>query len=158
MTKETLNRRNRSERHGGNGDPHVLVVGGGHVGHAIASSLATTGDVTLVDDSESICGRAEDADISMYCGNPVDAGVLASAGADGADVAVVATPVDSQTFLATQHLRTRFDIDAIVALADDPELADLIGDRTDAVVTTPSILAEELVSAVQRVTIPTARW
>lgn len=73
------------------------------------------------------------------------------------DGAVVATPGDAQTLLATQLLRNRFDGDSIVALSDDPELTDVLGDRADAVVGVQQVLAPELVAAYERVAVPTIR-
>lgn len=156
MTKRSLTKRLSQQTIGSNGEQRVLVLGGGHVGHSVAESLAKRGNVTFVDESEAVCRRADDIG-STHCGNPASAEVLSEAGADQADVGVVATERDTQTFLATQLLRTRFDVEFVVARADDPDVADVIGDQTDGVVSAPPILAPELVTAVERVTQTTVR-
>lgn len=150
MTERSLTKRLRRKSIGSNDKQRILVLGGGHVGHAVAKSLATQRNLTFVDESEAVCRRAEDIG-STYCGDPASAEVLSKAGADQADIGVVTTERDTQTFLATQLLRTRFDVEFVVARADDPDVADVIGDQTDAVISAPPILAPELVTAVERV-------
>lgn len=158
MTVDKLKQRIKPEGHSGDDVPKLLVLGGGHVGHSVAQSLATEGTVTLVDNSETVCGRAENDGIKTHFGNPADAETLAEVDADEADAAIIAMPADTETFLATQLLRTRFDVDTIVARADDPELTADIAQRADAVVTAPPTLAEELTSAYERTAVQAERW
>lgn len=158
MTVDKLKQRIKPEGSDGDGGPQLLVLGGGHVGHSVAESLVTDGTVTFVDESDAVCDRAENDGIETHCGKPADAETLADVDAADADAAIVATETDTETFLAAQLLRTRFGVDTVVAMADDPELADHMGDRIDVVVTAPPILAQELTSAYQRVAVPAERW
>jgi len=92
------------------------VLGGDHVGNAIAEQLQTNGyRVTLIDESY------ESDDIPGFSGDPTEVKVLSESGVDAASTVVVATRSDSRNLLIAQLLRARFDVQRVVAFVDDPD-------------------------------------
>lgn len=100
------------------GDERVFVVGGGHVGHTIATRLAGDGlEVHVLD-------RSIPADIPVEVTADevlsLDGEALAVAEADRASAVVVAGRDDAENLLLTQLARTRFDVERIVTVVNDP--------------------------------------
>lgn len=104
-------------------DATHYVLGGAHVGTAVAERLvATDRRVAIVDETYEANG------IPGIAGDPADVAVLSAAGLDGASTAVVATRSDRRTLLVAQLVRTRFDTTRIVALVEDPDRLPLFED------------------------------
>jgi Trk K+ transport system NAD-binding subunit len=148
--------RNLTERIGridrrNNGDLHLLVIGCDHVGTSIARAIGTAAQVTLVTETPGARTRTTGSIDAVVAGGGTEKSVLAEAEAEKADVAVVAMETDASALLATQHLRQAFDLDAVIAQVNNPELAELLEPHTDAVVTLPTVIAEAFVSIVEQV-------
>lgn len=100
------------------GEERVYVIGGGHVGHDIATRLAGEGppvhvlDCSLPDDLPA--GATGDEVPSL------DAATLAEADVDEAAAVVVAGRDDAENLLLAQLARSRFGVDRIVVLVNDP--------------------------------------
>ncbi|MFC6951537.1 NAD(P)-binding protein [Halorubellus litoreus] len=95
-------------------DHHVL--GGGHVGDAIADRLRTDGQVVARVDEAAVT-----TDGSSVRGDPADAATLSTAELTDADAVVVATGSDARNLLVAQQVRAHFDVERVVVLTHHPE-------------------------------------
>lgn len=103
-------------------DPETeyYVLGGGHVGAAVARRLHETGHaVTVIDETH------ESTDLPGVTASPRDIRALEAAGLSAASTVVVATPRDRQNLLVAQLVRAHFDVPEIVVLANTPDRLDL---------------------------------
>ena len=92
------------------------VLGGDHIGSAIARQLQTDGHrVALIDESY------ESDEVPGFSGNPAEFGILSESGVDTASTVVVATRSDPRNLLIAQLLRARFDVSRVVAFVDNPD-------------------------------------
>lgn len=100
------------------GDECVYVVGGGQVGYAIATRLAGDDrDVHVVDRS---CPDDPPDGVTAVEVSALDGEALAAAEADRATAVVVAGRDDAENLLVAQLARTRFGVDRLVAVVNDP--------------------------------------
>lgn len=132
------------------GDEHVLVLGSGPLGRELASTLSADVTVTLVDDDEGVVQRVRENGISAHCAKPTDVNALQELEAAKADLAVVATASDRQSVLATQLLRSRFGIDDVVVLVNDPDVGEAVEPLDVETVCVPELLVPDLAAAVDR--------
>lgn len=95
--------------------PTHVVLGGGHVGLAIAERLQTDGHAVVVVDE-----AYDAADVPGVAGSPTDVDVLTESGLETASTAIVATRSDAKNLLVAQLARTQFDVPRIVVLVHDP--------------------------------------
>lgn len=120
--------------------PDVFVLGGAHLGRAVARQLGAAGHAVGVvdethDPSESPGGR----------GDPADVAVLAEAGVADASTVVVATGRDRRNLLVAQLVRAHFDVPRVVVLSNDPDRLDPIADAGHDAVCATTALTEALV-------------
>ena len=82
----------------------VLICGAGQVGYSIARYLSNDAtDVTLVDLSEELIGKAVDSlDVRGVVGHASHPTVLAHAGAEDADMMIAVTQSDEVNMVACQ--------------------------------------------------------
>lgn len=132
------------------GSERVLVLGGGHLGRGLADELAGENDVTLVDENEAIVNRANTNGVTALCAEPTDVDALRTAGVAGTDLAVVATTTDRQNVLATQLLRTRFGVEDVVVLVNDPDVREAVESLGTEAVCVPDRMIPELTAAIDR--------
>lgn len=93
-----------------------FVLGGDHVGLAIAERLQADGNaVTVVDDGYDA------ADVPGVAGCPTDVELLAESGLEAASTVIVATRSDARNFLVAQLVRAHFDVPRVVILTHDPD-------------------------------------
>jgi Trk K+ transport system NAD-binding subunit len=121
--------------------PTVLVVTDRFAGAVIAAELAPTATVGIVTDTDPIADRAGDVDATV--GEPTAVETLDAASAADTANAIVALRSDRRALLAAQLLRTRFGLDHVVVLIDDPALEDAFEGIATATVPEGSVLAAE---------------
>jgi len=127
--------------------PSLLVVSDSRVGATLAADIDAI-DIHLVADCESDVARVPDA-VRTTVGDVTTLETLATADADEATAAVLALGSDRRALLVAQLLRTRFGVDDVVALLNDPERHDALTDTGVTVVCASSCLAAALGDAVQ---------
>ena len=102
---------------------YVVILGAGKVGFALACWLvASDHEVAVIDWDPSRCAALEDelGGISVV-GDGTDAGVLARAGCNRADIFVGASGVDEDNLIACQLARHRFGALKTISLVNIPE-------------------------------------
>jgi trk system potassium uptake protein TrkA len=102
---------------------YFVIVGTGRVGGALARWLVTAGhEVSTVDTCPARCAEldAELGSVSVL-GDGTQAGILARAGTNRADVFVAATGSDEDNLVACQLARHRFGATSTAALVHIPE-------------------------------------
>lgn len=100
----------------------IHVVGGGHVGRVLAETLDERPlDVAFVDDDSTVVRKARRSGLSAATATLTDPQELRQADVDRARAAIVATPRDSTNLLVVQHLRTRFGVEQVAVLVNDPQ-------------------------------------
>ena len=102
---------------------YVVILGAGKVGFTLARWLvAADHEVAVIDWDPSRCAALEDelGGISVV-GDGTDAGVLARAGCNRADIFVGAGGVDEDNLVACQLARHRFGALRTISLVNIPE-------------------------------------
>lgn len=93
-----------------------FVLGGGHVGDAIARRLRAEGrSVSRVDETH------DPDELPGVCGDPRDLSALEAAGVSEGATVVVAMAHDSQNLLVAQLVRAHFDVQSVHVLVNDPD-------------------------------------
>lgn len=136
---------NRSSGHDPPGEETgttYCVLGGGHLGAAIARRLREDDHtVVLVDDSNELSGTP------VLRGDPADVRVLEEADVAAATTVIVATESDSRNLLIAQLVRVRFDVPNVVVVANTPERLDLIAEAGHEPVCATSALSDVVVDS-----------
>jgi trk system potassium uptake protein TrkA len=136
--------RPRTETTGGDPEPHCYVLGGSHLGLAIARRLHAAGhDVTLV------AADADADDLPTLQGDPRDVTILTDAGVTGTATVIVATPDDGRNLLVAQLLRTRFGVADTFVVVHTPERFDLVVDAGHEPICATTALADAVVDGVR---------
>ncbi|MBX0322668.1 cation:proton antiporter [Halomicroarcula sp. F13] len=100
----------------------VIIVGGGQVGRALAKRLEDRGEnVVIIEEDEQIVERGRNEGYTVEIGDGTDTDVLRSAGADNAKTVVAATGDDDANLLVSQLASSKFDIDHVIARANNPD-------------------------------------
>jgi NhaP-type Na+/H+ or K+/H+ antiporter len=100
----------------------VIIVGGGTTGRALAERLEDRGEnVVIVEDDEEVVEKARNAGFTVEWGDGTDTSVLRSAGAENAKTIVAATGDDDANLLVAQLAESKFDIEKIIARANNPD-------------------------------------
>jgi len=139
-----------SETVGETGPRRALVVGGGHVGRLLAERLAADYEVTFVATAPEAVERARDSNVTARHVHEISAGALERVGAVEASIAIVASRADGSNLLAAQLLRTRFGVDDVVMLVNDPDRVDSLGTLDVEVVCVSDLLATGVSDRLQR--------
>ncbi|WP_232686646.1 cation:proton antiporter [Halobacterium zhouii] len=107
----------------------VIIVGGGTVGRALAERLADRGEnVVIVERDEQMVERARNEGYTVHKGDGTDTEELRSAGADNARIIVAATGDDDANLLVAQLADSKFDVETIIARANNPDNVDAFED------------------------------
>lgn len=94
------------------------VLGGAHVGIAIAEQLQAAGHrVAVVDDAY------EPREIPGYAGDPTEFDILSDSGLGAASTVVVASRSDRRNFFIAQLVRSRFDVSRVIPFVHHPDRA-----------------------------------
>jgi NhaP-type Na+/H+ or K+/H+ antiporter len=107
----------------------AIIVGGGTVGRALAERLEDRGEnVVLVERDVSMVERARNEGFTVYHGDGTDTDELRSAGAESARIVVAATGDDDANLLVAQLAESKFDVETIIARANNPDNVDAFED------------------------------
>lgn len=107
----------------------VIIVGGGTVGRALAERLEDRGEnVVLVESDVEMVEIARNEGFTVHRGDGTDTEELRSAGADNARIVVAATGDDDVNLLVAQLAESKFDVDTIIARANNPDNVDAFED------------------------------
>ena len=135
--------RTRAEPTTGGPETRCYVLGGSHLGIAVARRLHAAGhDITLVD------ADVHADDLPTLQGDPWDVTVLADAGVTETATVVVATPDDGRNLLVAQLLRTRFGISEAFVVVHTPERFDLVAEAGHEPICATTVLADAVVDDV----------
>ena len=100
----------------------VLIVGGGRVGRALAERLEDRGEnVVIIEDNVATLEEVRDLGYTVHRGDGTDTEVLRAAGAENAKIVVAATGDDDANLLVAQLADSKFDVDTIIARANNPD-------------------------------------
>ncbi|MDS0293334.1 NAD(P)-binding protein [Halogeometricum luteum] len=103
--------------------PTHYVLGGAHVGTAIAERLRDRGHrVAVIDESY------ESQDVPGVTGDPTAVDVLSESGVTSDSTVIVATRSDRRNLLIAQLVRARFDGPRVIVFVHDPERRSLFTD------------------------------
>jgi len=121
------------------------VLGGNHVGHAIATTLQAAGHpVTHIDDTHP----PDPVDGATITGDPAAVTVLDDAGLDTAEMVLVVTPADRRTLLISSLVAARYDATRIVPVVHHPDRVPLFTDAGHDPVCVTSALADTISTLV----------
>lgn len=128
--------------------PSVLVISDCHVGSEVVRTLHRAANACLVTDHDGVAGQTPE-DISVVVGDGRDGAVLRDAGAEQTDLALVSMRTDHCALLVTQLLRTRFDVETVVVVLNDPQNRAAFEPVASTVICGSRVLATELQGAVE---------
>jgi len=107
----------------------VIIVGGGKVGRSLAERLEDRGEnVVLIEQREEIAERVRNDGFTAIIGDGTDTEVLREAGANNAKTVVAATGDDDANLLVSQLASTKFDVERVIARANNPDNVDAFED------------------------------
>lgn len=104
-----------------------VVLGGNHVGEAVASRLHAGGhDVVVVTDAPSSTDDPSSTEVSTLEGDPAELSTLADLGLTEEATVLVATRSDARNLLVAQLVRANFDVPRTFVLTNRPDRADTV--------------------------------
>lgn len=105
----------------------VLIVGGGTTLYFLCRNFAARGyEVVVINRNREECVQlARELSATVVCGDGSDAVVLKEAGAMGADAVLAITPNDEDNLVTCQLAALKFGVPRAVALANDPDNAEV---------------------------------
>ncbi|QIO25460.1 TrkA family potassium uptake protein [Haloarcula sp. JP-L23] len=99
----------------------VRIIGGGQVGQQIADRLEYRGDdVCIVEEDEQRVALLNAEGYQVIHGDGTDLSVLRASDIDRADIVIAATGDDDTNLLTTQLVKTKFDVETILARVNEP--------------------------------------
>jgi len=135
----------------------TLIVGAGRVGRELATRYESRGEeVVLIDRDPDTVERVRADGHRVVSGDATDAAALETAGADRAGVVVAATADDDVNLLVAQLATTRFDVDTVVARANQPDNVAAFEDLDVETISAGFAVADAIDDAVERPAL--ARW
>ena len=105
----------------------VLIVGGGKTLYFLCRNFTAKGyEVVIINRNQEECVQlARQLSATVVCGDGSDPGILKEAGAMGADALLAITPNDQDNLVICQLASLQFGVPRAVALANDPENAEV---------------------------------
>jgi len=105
----------------------VLIVGGGRTLYFLCRNFTAKGyEVVIIDRDQAECIQlARQLFATVICGDGSDAGILQEAGAMGADAVLAITANDQDNLVICQLASLKFGVPRAVALANDPDNAEV---------------------------------
>ncbi|MFB6118235.1 cation:proton antiporter [Halosegnis sp.] len=129
----------------------VLVIGGGQVGRALADRLEDRGEnVVIIENDETVVEKARDDGHTVHIGDGTDTEVLRSAGAANARIVAAATGDDDANLLVAQLASSKFDVETIIARANNPDNVDAFEDLGVRTISSALATAQALDNAIER--------
>lgn len=119
------------------------VLGGSHLGTAVAQRLRSNGYAVSVVD-----GPVDPAETPGPHENPANPQLLEEAGVGEASTVVVATRSDSRNLLIAQLVRAHFDVPQVVVLANAPDRLDVFTEAGHEPVCATAVLSDALAENV----------
>jgi len=103
----------------------TIIAGGGRVGRALAERLERRGEfVVIVENDDEVVEKTRNDGYTVHPGDGTDKEDLRDAGAEKAKTFVAAMGNDNDNLLASQHAKTEFEIDDVIARVNQPENLD----------------------------------
>lgn len=100
----------------------TILIGGGRVGRMLAERLENRGEnVVILDIRQEVVDQLQKAGHTARQGDGTETDVLESIGTKGAKRVVAVTGDDDTNLLVAQMVRTKFDIDNVLARVNEPE-------------------------------------
>lgn len=100
----------------------VRIVGGGRVGRQVADRLQYRGDdVLIIEVDEERVVALEDGEYQIHAGDGTTLEVLNAVETDRADLVVAATGDDEANLLVSQLVKTKFDVETVLARVNQSE-------------------------------------
>ncbi|MDR0950098.1 MAG: TrkA family potassium uptake protein [Candidatus Ancillula sp.] len=131
---------------------NILVVGGGAVGKSVSRQLAKDKDnqVTIIDFELESQQKNPLNGVKWVSGDATDRSVQVAAGAETADVFVVATGDDQANLVASMIAKSEFNVPKVIARVNHPKNSPLFIDSwgVDLAVSTPKTLTTLIQDAV----------
>jgi trk system potassium uptake protein TrkA len=121
------------------------VLGGSHLGVAVARRLLANGDTVTLVDELSPREHRDLPETAVVHGDPADTAALEEAGLGNDSTVIVATQSDSRNLLIAQLVRINFDDPDIVVLTNAPDRLDPIEQAGHESVCATSVLSDALV-------------
>lgn len=118
----------------------ILILGGGHVGAALARRLDDFGEAVVLDPDPIVVERAERSGVTAHEADVTSVRDLDRHDIGATDLAVVASDDDGRNLLVAQLLRVHFDVEHVVARVNDPRNVDSFGDRVETVCATSAVV------------------
>lgn len=108
---------------------HAVIVGAGRVGVPLARWLVSAGhEVAVVDEDRARCSTLDESLGAVSVpGDGTDAGVLARAGTNRADVLIATTRADDINLVACQLAKHRFGVAKTISVVNNGEHKGLFG-------------------------------
>jgi trk system potassium uptake protein TrkA len=105
----------------------VLIVGGGETLYFLCRSFTAKGyEVVIINRNQEECVQlAQQLSATVVWGDGSDAGILKEGGAMGADAVLAITPNDQDNLVICQLASLQFGVPRAVALANDPDNAEV---------------------------------
>ncbi len=101
----------------------VIIVGAGRIGMSLANWLIGLGhEIAVIDTSLEKCNAIDDElGAITVVGDGTEAGVLAKAGANRAQVLIASTRADDVNLVACQLAKHRFGVAQTITVIENPE-------------------------------------
>nr|WP_276233529.1 cation:proton antiporter [Halosegnis sp. DT85] len=129
----------------------VLVIGGGQVGRALAERLEDRGEnVVIIEVDETKVEAARNEGHTVHIGDGTDTDVLQAAGAGNARIVAAATGDDDANLLVAQLASSKFDVETIIARANNPDNVDAFEDLGVRTISSALATAQALDNAIER--------
>jgi NhaP-type Na+/H+ or K+/H+ antiporter len=129
----------------------ILIVGAGKVGRSLAERLEDRGeDVLLIDKNQEIVEIARGEGFTVEHGDGTDSETLRRAGAADAKIVIAATADDDANLLVCQLSKTQFDVERVVARANNPRNVDPFEELGVRAISSPDATAWTMDNVIER--------
>jgi NhaP-type Na+/H+ or K+/H+ antiporter len=129
----------------------VLIIGGGQVGRVLADRLEDRGEnVVIIENDESQVEQARDKGHTVHIGDGSDTEVLQAAGVRNSRIVVAATGDDDVNLLVAQLASSKFDVETVIARANNPENAEAFEELGVRTISSPLATAQAMDNAIER--------